>query len=183
MAIATTRATRRIGRLTHGKRRARREQVDLLRRDHGRHLLQRRDVHDVDGTTVRRRDQFMVARVNLQVVHRHGGQAGHEALPRLPLVHRHVGTDVRADEEQVRVLEILADHVHEVRATRRQGAGEARERGAEVMRRKDVRREIAAPVIVERDIERGRVEVRGLDAADVRLGRQAGEARAGDLLP
>ena len=180
--VATARAAGGIRRLTECVCNARRKEVRRLRGDHRRHLLQRTDVHDIDRASMRARNQLVVTRMDLQVVHRHRGQAGHELLPARASIHRHERTDVGTKEQQVRVHGILPDHVHEIRTARRQRAREARERAAEIARRDDVRREVTATMVVVGDVERGRVVMRRLDPAHVGLDRHAGHA-AGQLLP
>ena len=108
---------------------------------------------------MRSRYQFVVARMNLQIVNRHGRQAGHELLPRNAAVQRHERADVGSQEEQIRILEVFANHVHEVRATARKRGRQACERGAEIARDEGIRHEISTPMIIERDVEGGRVEV------------------------
>ena len=49
------------------------------------------------------------------LVHRDRREAVHEPLPRASAIERRVQADVRPDEQQVRIDEVLADHVHEVR--------------------------------------------------------------------
>src|SRR5690606_13595577 len=69
------------GRFTEVEPRARLEQVAVRCDDRGRQLLQRRDVHDPDGTGVRAGNELAVAWVDLQIMHGHGRQTRHEPLP------------------------------------------------------------------------------------------------------
>ena len=110
------------------------------------------------------------------------GKPGHEALPRLPAVHRDVRADVGAEEEQVLVDEILPDHVHVVRSADGQVRRDRREGLAEIVRHEDVRLEVAVAMVVVRHEERHRIVRRRLDARDVRPGRNAGDVRR-QLLP
>ena len=161
---------------------ARREQVRGHRRDGFRELLERRDVRDPEATAMRRRDQLGVARMDLEVVHRHVRQTGHELLPGRAAVAGEVGADIRAHEEQVLILGVFTHHVHEVRRATRQSARDRAEGAPGVIRHEEVRREIAASVVVVRDVKGAEVELRGLDARDVRASRNAGHARR-ELLP
>ena len=63
-----------------------------------RQLRHRVDVHDPDAAPVRRRNQFAIPRLDLQVVHGHRRQAGHEALPGATPIEGDVGADIGADD-------------------------------------------------------------------------------------
>ncbi|CAA9358627.1 MAG: hypothetical protein AVDCRST_MAG40-3336 [uncultured Gemmatimonadaceae bacterium] len=122
-------------------------------------------------------DELAVARVDAQVVHRHRGEAGHEALPARAAVGGDVHAEVGAGEEEVAVVGALAHHVHEVRpAVVGQAGGDPAERLAEVRRHVDVRREVVGAVAVEGHVHHGRVDARRLDAAHPGVARHAGEA-------
>ena len=105
--------------------------------------------------------------MNDQVVHRRGAEAAHEALPRLTAIDRHIGAHVRSHEQQILVLRVFTNHVHEIRLTLGQVVYDRRECAAEVRGDEHVRRVIVVAVIVERDVERGAVETRRLDARHV----------------
>ena len=109
----------------------------------------------------------------LQVHHRRGRQSGHEALPALSAVRGDVSAHVGSDEQQVAVLEVLANHVREVRPAGRQVRRDRLEALPAVGRDEHIRREVVAAVIVVRHVEGERIEVRRLDARDVRAGRNA----------
>ena len=127
-------------------------------------------------------NQLMIARMDLQIVHRHRRQPCHEPLPALPTIHRHVRADIRSKEQEIGVDQIFANHMHEVRTAGRQRAGETRERGTIVLRPEHVGREVATPMVVEGHVERGRIVMRRFHAAHVRAFRHAGEP-ASQLLP
>ena len=76
--IAALRAGKRLPVLVRGRWR---EQRNRLARHRILPLLERRDVHNPDRPPVRGGDELMIARMNLEVVHRRGRQRGHEALP------------------------------------------------------------------------------------------------------
>ena len=58
------------------------EQVDVGREDIVAQLLERRDViENPDTSSVRRRDEVAVARVDDQIVHRNGRHVVHQAMP------------------------------------------------------------------------------------------------------
>ena len=147
-------------------------------------LLERQDVHDPERAAVRRRHQVALARMNPQIVHGNGGEARHEALPRGATVERDIGADVGAHEEEVAIRDVFANHVHVVRQVARAGqiVDDRLERLAEVGRNVDVGCVIAVAVVVERDVEGCRIEVRRLDAAHVRPRGNTRET-AGHTLP
>ena len=55
-------------------------------------------------------DKLAVARVHLEIVHRHGGHSVHERLPGHAAVERDIHADIRPDVEQVAIHRILGDH-------------------------------------------------------------------------
>src|SRR5262245_60194831 len=70
-------------------------------------FLQRRDVYDPDAPPVRSGDQLAIARVNLEIVHRHRWQSRREAPPRRAAIHGDVDADRRSDEQEIPVVWIL----------------------------------------------------------------------------
>ncbi len=88
-------------------------------------LLERRDVvEDPDGAAVGAEDQVVFARVDEDVVHRHGGEIHLYARPGAAAVEAGVGAVFGASEEQVGVARMLADHVDDavrLRQVRRDG--------------------------------------------------------------
>ena len=151
-------------RLAPLERRARREQHRLGRHCCGRHLLQRRDVGNPDGASVRAGNELAITRMNNQIMHRCCGQTTHEALPRLPAIDRHIHPNVGADKQQIAILRVFTNDVHEVGLTGRQIVHNGRERLTEVGGGEYVRIEVVAPVIVKGDVKRGAVKVRRLNA-------------------
>jgi len=67
-------------------RRLRLEQVRVLCDHFRRHLLERGAVHDPQTAAVRRRDHLVIARMNLQIEHRHGRQIRRQPAPRLAAI-------------------------------------------------------------------------------------------------
>ena len=120
-------------------------------------------------------NELTVARMNDQVVYRRGTQSAHEALPRLTAVDRHIRTHVGTHEQQILILQVFADHMHEIGLTIGQVVHDRRERAAEVGGHEHVRRVIVVAMIVERHVERRAVEMRRLDARHVAAGRHARE--------
>src|SRR5688500_10140069 len=108
------------------------EQVYLFRDDRRRQLLQWRDVDDPESTTVRRRDELAVARMDLQVIDRHRRQAGHELVPGPAAVERDVNAARGADVEQIAVVRVLAERAHIVDAALWKIVDDGRERPAAV---------------------------------------------------
>ena len=102
--------------------------------------------------------------MNLEVVHRHRRQAGHESLPARAAIGRDKRADIGPDEEKIAIDGILANHVNEVCAAVGQVVRDRAEGPAEIVRHVQVRMEIVLAVIVERHIDCGRIEVRRLDA-------------------
>ena len=131
---------------------------------------------------MRGRDQLRLTRMDLEVVHRHVRQTGHELGPRGAAVHRDVRAHIRAREEQVAVLRVLAHHVHEVGAALGQTTRDRSEGAAAVGGHDGVRREVTAPMVVVRDVEGVDVVMRRLDARHVRAGRYALHVR-GEFRP
>ena len=117
-----------------------------------------------------------------EVVHGHGRKAGHEALPRPSAIHGHVRADIRADEKQVRVMRVFANHVNEVGPAGGQVGGDGTEGLSGVAGGEDVRGEVAVAVVVERDVERRRVAPRRFDATHIRSRRDARKA-TGQVFP
>src|SRR2546423_4489372 len=120
--------------------------------------------------------------MDLEIVYRNGRQSRHEALPGRSAVRRDVCTDVATKKKKFAIGRIFANDVHEVRAARRKIVADRSESFSEVVRDIDIRPKIILSVIVECDVDRGRVEVRRLDAAYPRFLRHTGEAR-GDIGP
>src|SRR3954467_7289200 len=114
------------------------------------------------------------------LVDTYGGHPRHELLPALALVERYEETELRAGEQEIPILEILPHHVHV--AVGRQIPRDRAPRLAKVAREVDVRAQVVIAVAIERDICRGRVEVRCLDARDVAALRSAGEV-GGNVRP
>ena len=101
-------------------------------------LLERRNVGDPDAATMRGRDQLAVSRMDAQVVHGNRGQAGHEPLPRLSHVRRHVRADIRTKEKQILIGEILTDHMDVIGTAGRKIRRDGCERLPEVGGHEDV---------------------------------------------
>ena len=95
----------------HG-RSSRAEQVRVRGEELPAHLLVRGDVvENPDATPMRTHDEIILARVDRDVVHGHGGQAVLQAAPARAAVDRHEHADLVAQEQEVRVAGVLADHV------------------------------------------------------------------------
>ena len=120
-------------------------------------------------------NELSVARMNDQVVYRCGTQSAHEALPRLTAVDRYIRAHVGTYEQQILILRVFADHMHEIGLTSGQVVHDGRERAAEVRGHEHVRRVIVVAMIVERHIKRRTVKMRRLDARHVAAGRHARE--------
>ncbi|NNL29536.1 MAG: hypothetical protein HKO77_00865 [Gemmatimonadetes bacterium] len=135
---------------------------------YARQLLERLDVGDPDRPPVRAGDDLAVTGVDLEVVDRHRGQPGHEALPRVAPVHGGIGADVGSDEEEVRIHVVFAYHVHEVGLSGGQVAGDGAEALPTVLTHKHVWSEVAAAVVVVGDVDPVAHVFRGLDTAHIR---------------
>ena len=102
----------------------------------------------------------MIARMNLEVVHRHAGQTLRKLGPRCTTIDGRVHRERRPHEQQIAVGRIFANDVQIVCGT---GPGQivhnGLERLAAVLRLEEIRREIVPAMIVERHVERERVKV------------------------
>ena len=123
-------------------------------------------------------DQFTIARMHLQVVHRHRREVVVEHEPGRTLVERRVHAKLRARVQQRRVDRILAHHIHRVRATNREAGRNRAERLPEIVRHVQIRREVVVAVIVERHVHGGGIGRTRVDLAHVRERRNTRKARA-----
>src|SRR6185312_7027812 len=135
-------------------------------------LFQRGDVvGDPDRTAVGGDDQVAVAGMDEHIVHRDGGQVGHELLPTAGAVGGDEQAALGADEEQVGVARVLAHRLY--LAHLRQVGGDIRPGLAVVGGLVEVGTVVVVAVVVERHVGGRAAEVRGLDARHlhVALGR------------
>ena len=142
----------------------------------GEHLAgersKRRDVHDVDASTVRSGDQIRFPRVNHHVPHRDRRETVAESDPVLASVDGDVRPVLGSDEQEVTVDSILSDDSdrHPGRKTSTDGFPGS----AVVPRAKKINAEIVVPVIIEGRIGGGDIEMRCLQGADPRTRRSPG---------
>ena len=129
-----------------------------------------------------RRDELVIARMDLEVVHRHRRESAHEPPPRSTPIGRDERAGLGTREQEVRVCRILPDHVHVVEPPARQVAGDGAEALPVVVRDVHIGGEVPGAMIVERHVERGAVGVGRLDPAHIGEPGDAGEA-AGEVLP
>ena len=133
-------------------------------------------VEHPERSAVRRGDEIAVA--HREVAHRAIRHVRLKGLPVVPLIEGDEDSRFGSGVEQPATLRILADDVDV--ASVRDAPGDGRPRLPAISRPKNVRAKIIEPVPVDRD-ERGLgIEVRGLDHADFRPGRQV---RRRDVLP
>ena len=103
-------AALRINALLHGTRRYKER---LLSEQIGGKRTQRSDVvNDPDASSVRSQDEVVLPRMNRQVAHRHRREtASLELRPGLAAIDRNKEPELRAEEEQVLLDEVLLDDV------------------------------------------------------------------------
>ena len=76
------------------------------------HFFERRDiVHDPKRAAVCGQNQIMIARMDLDVVHRNRGQPVLHALPVGSAVEGNEKAKLRSGEQQISIFRILADHM------------------------------------------------------------------------
>ena len=124
---------------------------------------------------MRAEHQIVPALLNLQVPHRHAGNARLELRPVHTVVDGKKSAEFSADEQKIRLTEVFADHLHGAAAGK--VSGDRRPRAAEVGAAHDVRLEIVAAMPVERGVERALVVRRELHAAHECGVGYAGERR------
>ena len=112
--------------------------------------------------------------LNLHVVHRHTGNPALELRP-VRAVDREERAELGADEQQIRLPRMLANHLH--RSAVGKIAGDRRPRLAVVGALRDVRLEVVAPMPVERGVDRSFVGT----ATRRRGSRTSCRARSGNL--
>ena len=157
------------------------EEVDRLCRDRLVHPGERRDVvENPDAAPVGPEDQVVFVRVNLDVIDRNRGQAALDLQPRSTPVEGSPQRHLRAHEENIRVLRVLADHAH--RAILGQVRGHVLPRRSEVGREEDVGVEVIAAVAIEGHVGGAGAGAARLDAAHVGSLRHAGNL-VGELRP
>jgi hypothetical protein len=125
---------------------------------------------------VRAGDQLALARVHLEIVHRHVRQVAAESLPARATVGGHVHAAIAADVEHVGVDRVLA---YDIQGLVRQARGDRPPAAAHVVRDVDVGAVVVVAIAVQRDIGALARVVRGLHAADPAIGGQ----RPGDVAP
>ena len=138
----------------------------------GRQLLQGSDVHDPDGPAVGSGNEVPVSGMDLQVMDGNRGKALHELLPVSAHVGGHVQPNVGAHEEEVRVHQVLTNHMDEVGLPGGQIAGDGAEALPAVGGHVHVGREVVGPVPVEGYEEGVHVVAGGFDPVGPRSRRE-----------
>ena len=123
-------------------------------------------VEDPDRASVRGEDEIVVARMDGDVVDRHRRQVEFQPRPVAALIVRNEQPALRAEEEELRIAEMLADDVDRAGVVGDAAADRLPGR-AVVGRHENVDAEVVAAMAVERGVRRPFVEARGDDAADV----------------
>ena len=151
-------------------------------RQHERHVLrqhvvreraQRRQVvDDPDAASVRRQHQIAVARMDLEISHRHARElAAAELRPVPAAVEGDEESQLGSEEEQVLLQRVLLDHVR-ITAQGSGGTADAHPCLPEVLRAVHPRRHVPEVVPVERRVRSARLVPARLDPAHPRAGRQ-----------
>jgi hypothetical protein len=120
-------------------------------------------------------NQLVVARMNFQIVYRHGGQVVPETLPIGAAIKGEIHAEVRAHIKQKLVARIFADNAHKRRPIGWKIVGYRPKGAAEIVRHVHVRCEIVFMVACERYVNSGRIEVGWLHPAHVRHRRHTRE--------
>ncbi len=115
---------------------------------------------------MRGQDEVVIARMNLEIEHGHGGQSVLQSFPVLAAVEGDEQAEFRSGEQQVGIGGIFANHVHRP-GCRRDAIGDFGPRVAVVFGGVNVDGEISAAVVVEGHVDRTFLFVGSLDAADV----------------
>ena len=165
--------------------RARRHERRVLRQQVWRQAAQRGDVvDDPDAAAVGREHQIAVARLDGEIAHRHRREVSAlELRPVRTAVDRDPQAEFGAEEQQLRVDGVFADHVRV--AAHAPGIFRGDERGpapAVVGRHVQVRRHVAEGMAVEGRVRRARRERARLHPVDPAVLRQAADV-ADHILP
>ena len=118
-------------------------------------------------------DQVALSGMNHKICNRHGRHAVHQAHPALATIERYVGGKLGAQEQQIRVLHVLADHPN------RRIVGEIRRDAhpvlAPIARHVNVRGEVVVAVPVEGCVGAVLVKPRGDDSRDPAFALEPGK--------
>jgi len=148
----------------HHHRRARRQERGVGREHLARQPTQGRQiVQDPDAAAVGRDQQVVLARVDGDVAHGDRRELALDGGPLRAAVDRDEEPGLGAQEQQLRLHQVLAHHV---RVTREVGRRQALPGLPEVRRPVDVGLHVAGPVTVEGGERRPFVEASRLDAGD-----------------
>ena len=128
-------------------------------------------IENVEAATKRCTNQIVLSFLNHKITERDVRRATFEPGPGVTTVHSEVHTKFGAKEHQSRLNVILYDTPQHV--TFRQIAGDTAPAAPTVVALQDVRRKIAALVIVDHDVNRVRVMQVGLDVVDEKAIRYA----------
>ena len=130
-------------------------------------------VEHPDRAAVRRHEHRVVARVDGDLVHAHGGEVGAQAAPARSAVEREEDPALRADVEHVGVARVLGERMHDLTGEAAVNPSEGR---AEVGGHPDICAIVVLAVIVHRDVGGAGVEARRDHFGDERATGEAGEA-------
>jgi hypothetical protein len=114
--------------------------------------------------------------MHFEIVHRHGRQVGHEAMPHCATIDADPNANIRSYIKQVGVHRIFADHMNVPRTIAWKIAGNGCEGDAAIGGHVHIRLEVAGAMAIERDVENVRVVVGGFYTAYICLGGHAGES-------